>query len=40
MLEDVAKHSAFPNFITTIPGTLREVLDNVIALGEKYPSMG
>ena len=31
MPEDVAKHLAFPDFTTPIPGTLREVLDNNIA---------
>ena len=28
MPEDVAKHFALPNFSTTVPGMLREVLDN------------
>ena len=40
MVEDVAKHFAFTNFITPILGMLREVLDNVIKPREKISFNG
>ena len=40
MPEDVAKHFAFPNFTTPIPGTLREVIDNEIIPGYKITLNG
>ena len=40
MLEDMAKHSPFPKFITPMSGTLREVFDNDIASRDKISLNG
>ena len=40
MLEDLAKHFVFPNFTAPMPGTLREVINNDIAPGEKISLNG
>ena len=37
---DVAKHVAFPNFTTVVPGMLREVLDNDTTLRDNISLNG